>query len=202
MAYSRMALIERGLGDKRAHTNEHVGGRCVGCRGEQASAQACGGLAAARALKRTFPVDAVAEELEEVGIRTPGARTRAVQPWAARAGPRDALRASICSTRTHPIVPVSNASRSCTLQCGERVDPAKMANSRMALTARGLSFTKSNAKSRKDGGIRLRRRARTWSRWWQPPSGCRRSGTRLTRPKRDARRQTACARSYGHRGRR
>ena len=45
MTYSRMAPIERGLGDKRAHANEHVGGRCVGCRGEQASAQACGGKA-------------------------------------------------------------------------------------------------------------------------------------------------------------
>ena len=33
----------------------------------------------ARASQRTFCVDAVAEELEEVGIRTLGARTRAVQ---------------------------------------------------------------------------------------------------------------------------
>ena len=202
MAYSRMDPNERGLSAKRGAQNERTESRFAGCRGEQAAAGTRRAGGGARASQRTFPVDAVAEELEEVGIRTPGARTRAVQPWAARAGPRDALRASICSTRTHPIVPVSNASRSCTLQCGESVDPAKMANSRMALTARGLSFTKSNAKSRKDGGIRLRRRARTWSRWWQPPSGCRRSGTRLTRPKRDARRQTACARSYGHRGRR
>ena len=81
MTYSRMALVKRGLGNKRAHANEHVGGRCVGCRGEQAtSAQARGGLAAARASQRTFLIDTVAEEVEEVGIHTPGARTRAVQP--------------------------------------------------------------------------------------------------------------------------
>ena len=72
MAYSGLAPIERGLGDKRAHANEHVGGHCVGYRGEQASAQACGGLAAARALKRTFLIDAVAEEVEEVGSARPG----------------------------------------------------------------------------------------------------------------------------------
>ena len=138
--------------------------------------------------------------------RRSGSARPGLEPEPCSRGPRKQARVTRSERRSarraRILVPVSNASRSCTLQCGERVDPAKMANSRMTLIARGPSFTSPNAKSRKDGGIRLRRRARTWSRWWQPPSGCRRSGTRLTRPKRDARRQTACARSYGHRGRR
>ena len=102
MAYSRMDPNERGLSAKREAQNERTESRFAGCRGEQAAAGTRRAGGGARASQRTCPVDAVAEELEEVGIRTPGARTRAVQPWAARAGPRDALRASICSTRTHP----------------------------------------------------------------------------------------------------
>ena len=124
----------------------------MGCRGEQTtgpqrSAQACGGLAAARASQRTFLIDAVAQEVEEVGIRTPGARTRAVQLWAARAGAPAALESSICSMLTYVRVPASNANRSRTLHYGESEDPAKMANSRSTLTKRGPSFRIPNAKS-------------------------------------------------------
>ena len=201
MAYSRMDPSERGLSAKRDAQNERTESRYAGCRGERAAAGTRRAGGGARASQRTFPVDAVAEELEEVGSARPG-----LEPEPCSRGPRAQARVTRCERRSarraRILVPVSNASRSCTLQCGERVDPAKMANSRMALIARGPSFTSPNAKSRKGGGIRLPRRARTWSRWWQPPSGCRRSGTRLTRRKRDARRQTACARSYGHRGRR
>ena len=146
MTYSRTALVERGLGDKRAHANEHVGGRCVGCRGEQASAQACGGLAPAQASKRTLLIDAFAQQVEEVGIHTCGARTRAVQQWAARAEARAALEASICSMLTYVRVPASNANRSRTLYYGKSEDPAKMAISRLALTERGPGFLNPKAK--------------------------------------------------------
>ena len=146
LTYSRMTLVKRGLGDKRAHANEHSIGRCVGCRGEQAGAQACGGLAAARASQRTFLIDAVAEAVEEVGIHTPGARTRAVQLWAARAGAPAALESSICSMLTYVRVPASNANRSRTLHYGESEDPAKMAISRSTLTKRGPGFRTPNAK--------------------------------------------------------
>ena len=74
ITYSRMAFIERGLGNERPHANEHTKARLAG-EDEQVRSR----LAMARASQRTSCVDAVAEELEEVGIRTLGARTRAVQ---------------------------------------------------------------------------------------------------------------------------
>ena len=101
MAYSRMASNKCGLSAKREAQNECTESRYPGCRSEQQRARVCVGSDGARASQRTFPVDAVAEELEDVRICTPGARTRAVQPWAARSGARDALRSLICSTRTH-----------------------------------------------------------------------------------------------------
>ena len=146
MAYSGLAPIERGLGDKRAHANEHVGGHCVGYRGEQASAQACGGLAAARALKRTFLIDAVAEEVEEVGSARPGLEPEpcSCRPRAQARAPRSNRRSATCS---HVRVPASHANRSRTLHYGESEDPAKMAISRSTLTERGPSFRIPNAKS-------------------------------------------------------
>ena len=102
MAYSRVASNNRGLSAKQEAQNERTESRYPGCRSEQQRARVCVGSDGARASQRTFPVNAVAEELEDVRICTPGARTRAVQPWAACSGARDALQSLICSTRTHP----------------------------------------------------------------------------------------------------
>ena len=78
MAYSRMALIRRGLGAKPANSNSHARVRRAGCR--SASAQASS-AAAVRARQRT-PCDQAVED-EELGEegrhRTLGARTRAVR---------------------------------------------------------------------------------------------------------------------------
>ena len=51
---------------------------------------------------------------------------------------------------THVQVPASNANRSRTLLYGKSKDPAKMANSRLALTRRGPSFPNPKAKPRMD----------------------------------------------------
>ena len=111
------------------------------------SVRMCGRQAVAWASRRTFLIDAFAQEVEEVGIRTPGARTRAVQLWAARAGAPAALESSICSMLTYVRVPASDANRSRTLHYGESEDPTKMANSRSTLTKRGPSFRIPTAKS-------------------------------------------------------
>ena len=147
MAYLRMSLVKRDLGDKRAHANEHVGGRCMGCRREQASAQACGGLAVARASQRTFLIGAVAEELVEVGSARPGLEPEpcSCRPRAQARPLRSNRRSAPCSHTSR--VPASKANRSRTLQYGESEDPAKMAISRSTLTERGPSFRIPNAKS-------------------------------------------------------
>ena len=150
MAYSRLAPIERGLGDKRAHANEHPKGRCVGYRSAGDQRAHVRQAAVAWASQRTFLIDAFAQEVEEVGIRTPGARTRAVQVWAARAGAPATLESSICLMLPRPRVPASNANRSRTLYYGESEDPAKMANSRLTLTGRGPSFPNPKANPRMD----------------------------------------------------
>ena len=48
ITYSRMAFVERGLGNKRAHANEHAKARLAG-EDEQAGQQARSRLAMARA---------------------------------------------------------------------------------------------------------------------------------------------------------
>ena len=117
---------------------------------QEISVRMCSRQAVAWASRRTFLIDAFAQEVEEVGIRTPGARTRAVQVWAARAEARAALESSICLMLTYVRVPASHANRSRTLHYGESEDPAKMAISRLALTERGPSFPNPAAKSRMD----------------------------------------------------
>ena len=75
-----MAFTHRGLGNKRAHANERAKTRLAG-EDEQAAASAQQAGDMARAWQHTSCVEAVAEELEEVGIRTLGARTRAMRSW-------------------------------------------------------------------------------------------------------------------------
>ena len=77
MAYSRMTLSKRGWGAKPVSSNSHAVAQCAGCRYRCRPAHRSGSRV--RAWQRTSSSDTVAEELEEVGIHTLGARTRAVQ---------------------------------------------------------------------------------------------------------------------------
>lgn len=92
----------------------------------------------------TSLVDVIAKELDEVGIYAVGARTRAVQR-AACACASVALTPSWSLKLLRPKSCKRNASM---LQYRESEDPGKMAISRMALTERGQSLSKPNAKSK------------------------------------------------------
>ena len=83
MTYSRMAFVERGLRDKRAHSNKHARAHSAHLQVERQQAQD-GTMAGPHTHTQRNPlklqaIATVAEELEEVGIHTLGARTRAVQ---------------------------------------------------------------------------------------------------------------------------
>ena len=146
--HTRDWLLSNAAWATSEHTQMSIQKGAVWATGQQEiSVRMCGRQAVAWASRRTFLIDAFTQQVEEVGIRTPGARTRAVQQWAARAEARAALEASICSMLTYVRVPASHANRSRTLHYGESEDPAKMAISRSTVIKRGPSFRIPNAKS-------------------------------------------------------
>ena len=79
MAYSRMPLNKRGWDAKPASSNSDAVAQCAGCRYTGADQRIFSSSSSVRAWQRTCSIDTIAEELEEVGIHTLGARTRAVQ---------------------------------------------------------------------------------------------------------------------------